>query len=59
MSDYMLGHYINQYSPVNDLLYALHMQRICTYLIVGGYVSKTIEEDYKRRQCYSGCDFSR
>ena len=52
MSDIMLCHYINQHAPDKRPLTQFHTQRIRTHFVDGSYVSKVIEEDYKRRQCY-------
>jgi len=51
MFDLMLCHYINQYASGKQHMQS-HKQRIRTHLVDGSYVSKVIEEDYKRRQCY-------
>ena len=47
----MLCHYINQYALDEQPHTQSHTQRIRTHLVEGSYVSKVIEEDYRRRQC--------
>jgi len=45
MPDYILYHYIPQYTPVNDLI---RKSVSMLTLVDGSYVSSVIEEDYRR-----------